>query len=146
MIKIDYPSYKYKIKDEEGKEYIFDDIRKQWVRLTPEEWVRQNFLRYLLDVKKYPASLIAVEREIKLNDLSKRFDIVVFNKASAPWLLVECKSMEETLDEKVAMQVIRYNIAMPVDFLIITNGEHVFGFEKRDGGLIEINELPGYSS
>lgn len=142
MIKINYPAYPYKIKAENGKEFIFDEIRKQWVRLTPEEWVRQNFLRYLMDVKKYPASLIAVEREIKLNDLSKRFDIVVFNNSSLPWLLVECKSMEETLDEKVAMQVIRYNMAMPVSFFIITNGEYVFGFEKINGRLKEISELP----
>lgn len=144
MIKISYPDYSFKIKKEDRKEFILDEIRKQWVRLTPEEWVRQNFLRYLLDVKKYPASLIAVEREIKLNDLSKRFDIVVFNKASAPWMLVECKSMGEALNEKVAMQALRYNIAMPVDFMIITNGEYVFGFEKINGELKEINELPTF--
>ncbi|MBI3720275.1 MAG: type I restriction enzyme HsdR N-terminal domain-containing protein [Sphingobacteriales bacterium] len=131
MIKINYPAYPFKIKEEVDKEFIFDEMRKQWVRLTPEEWVRQNFLRYLIDVIKYPSSLIAVEREIKLNDLSKRFDIVVF-KASLPWLLVECKSMDEVLDEKVAMQVIRYNMAMPVNFF---NGE-----------LKEINELPDHSS
>ncbi|MBI1783039.1 MAG: type I restriction enzyme HsdR N-terminal domain-containing protein [Sphingobacteriales bacterium] len=145
MIKINYPAYPFKIKEEVDKEFIFDEMRKQWVRLTPEEWVRQNFLRYLIDVIKYPSSLIAVEREIKLNDLSKRFDIVVF-KASLPWLLVECKSMDEVLDEKVAMQVIRYNMAMPVNFFIITNGEYVFGFEKKDGELKEINELPDHSS
>ncbi|RTL59916.1 MAG: type I restriction enzyme HsdR N-terminal domain-containing protein [Sphingobacteriales bacterium] len=146
MIKISYPAYAFKIKNEDEKEFIFDEIRKQWVRLTPEEWVRQNFLRYLMDVKKYPASLIAVEREIKLNDLSKRFDIVVFNSSSLPWLLVECKNMEETLNEKTAMQVIRYNMAMPVSFFIITNGEYVFGFEKINGRLKEINELPDHSS
>jgi hypothetical protein len=144
MIKINYPAYPFKIKEEKSKEFVFDEIRKQWVRLTPEEWVRQNFLRYLVEVMKYPSSLIAVEREIKLNDLNKRFDIVVFNNSSVPWLLVECKSMDEVLDEKVAMQVLRYNIALPVDFMIITNGEYVFGFEKVSGELKEINELPAF--
>lgn len=71
MIKIEYPSYQPKIKNQLGKEYIYDEIRKQWIMLTPEEWVRQNFLQYLIQVKKYPATLIAVEKEIQLGDLAK---------------------------------------------------------------------------
>lgn len=144
MIKIEFVDFPFKIKEEDKKEFIFDEVRRQWVRLTPEEWVRQNFLRYLLDVKKYPASLIAVEREIKLNDLSKRFDAVVFDKTFMPWLLVECKSMDETLNEKAAMQVLRYNMALPVSFLIITNGRNTYGFEKKDGKLKELNALPDF--
>ena len=142
MIKIVFPQYPFKIKEEDNKEIIFDEVRKQWVRLTPEEWVRQNFLQYLLTEKKYPASLTAVEKEIKLNDLRKRCDIIVYNRQLQPWLLVECKSMEEDLNDKVAMQVIRYNMALPVNFLIITNGSNTFGFEKTEGKLMEINALP----
>ncbi|MEI8059780.1 MAG: type I restriction enzyme HsdR N-terminal domain-containing protein, partial [Ferruginibacter sp.] len=74
MIKIDYPLYQPKIKKEKDKEFIFDEVRKRWIILTPEEWVRQNFLQYLIVVKKYPAVLIAVEKEISLGDLKKRFD------------------------------------------------------------------------
>ena len=79
MIKIEYPPYQPKIKTEEGREMIFDEVRRRWVVLTPEEWVRQNFLQYLVQVMKYPASLIAVEKEIRLGELKKRFDIVVYD-------------------------------------------------------------------
>ena len=83
MIKIYYPHYAFKIKEEEpGKEFIFDDQRKQWVRLTEEEWVRQNFTQYLLQVKKYPSSYIAVEKKMKLGEMNKRFDILVYDKAA----------------------------------------------------------------
>ena len=146
MIKIEFSQYPFKIKNEEGKEFIFDSVRRQWVRLTPEEWVRQNFLQYLLTEKKYPPSLIAVEKEIDLHGLRKRCDILVYNREAQPWMMVECKSMEETLEEKVAMQVVRYNIAMPTDFLIITNGAYTYGFEKAEGKLKEISEIPDYSS
>ncbi len=146
MIKIEFSQYPFKIKNEEGKEFIFDSVRRQWVRLTPEEWVRQNFLQYLLTEKKYPFSLIAVEKEIDLHGLRKRCDILVYNRETQPWLMVECKSMEETLEEKVAMQVVRYNIAIPTDFLIITSGTYTYGFEKAKGKLKEITELPNYSS
>jgi hypothetical protein len=145
MITIVYPSYPFKIKEEDGKETIFDEVRKQWVRLTPEEWVRQNFLRYLLEEKKYPASLIAVEKEIKLNDLRKRCDIIVYDRKSQPWLMVECKSMEEKLDEKVAMQVVRYNMALPVSYVVITNGQHTLAYEKKEGIFSPLNELPLYT-
>ena len=146
MIKIVFRDYPFKIKNENDKELIFDETRKLWVKLTPEEWVRQNFLRYLIDEKKYPSSLIAIEKEIKLNDLRKRCDIVVYNRESQPWLMVECKSMDEKLNEKVAEQILRYQQALPVQYLIITNGKYCYGFLKDGDELKEINELPGYSS
>lgn len=144
MIKITYPEYPYKIKKEKDREFIFDEIRKLWVRLTPEEWVRQNFLRYLLDEMKYPSSLIAVEKEIKLNELNKRVDIIVYNQNTEPWLMIECKSMDEVLDGKVAMQILRYNIALPVHYMVITNGQLTYGFKKNNGGIKEIEQLPIY--
>ena len=98
MIKIEYPSYQPKIKKEAGKEFIFDEVRKHWILLTPEEWVRQNFLQYLILIKKYPSSLIAVEKEIFLGDVKKRFDIVVYDKNTKPWMLIECKEMNVTLN------------------------------------------------
>src|SRR5258708_4981170 len=122
MIRIDYPSHPYRIKTEDGKELIFDELRRQWLRLTPEEWVRQNFLQYLQQVKKYPVALIAVEKEIKLGELKKRFDILVYNAQHQPWLMVECKAMEVSLDDTVLAQVLRYNIAIPVQYMVITNG------------------------
>lgn len=144
MIKIEYPSYQPKIKKEQEKELIFDEVRKQWVMLTPEEWVRQNFLQYLVQVKKYPASLIAVEKEIALGELKKRTDIVVYNTNGKAWLIVECKEMNVALDEKVLQQLLRYHLALPVPFLIITNGNYCFGFEKKKNEFVEINDLPEY--
>ena len=117
-----YPPYSYKIKEEQGKELIFDPSRKIWLRLTPEEWVRQNFIQYLLQTMLYPRSLIAIEKEIQLGDLKKRFDILVYDNNHLPWMMIECKSMDVPLDENVLAQVLRYHIAIPVPFLVITNG------------------------
>ena len=142
MINIRYPEPAFRIKKENGKEFIFDPLRKKWLVLTPEEWVRQNFLQYLLQVKKYPAALIAVEKEILLGELKKRFDILVYNKEYQPWMMVECKAMEIKLDEMVLEQVLRYNISVPVEFMVITNGNLVYAWQKKDDELILINELP----
>jgi hypothetical protein len=144
MIKIDYPSYQPKIKTSDGKEFIFDELRKQWALLTPEEWVRQNFLQYLVQVKKYPSSLIAVEKEIFLNGLKKRFDMVVYNRAIQPWMVVECKEMNVALTQTVLDQVIRYNMVLQSYFLVITNGLHCFAFAIADGQMTELKELPEY--
>ncbi len=142
MIKIEYPPYQPRIKEEAGKELIFDETRKQWVALTPEEWVRQNFLQYLLQVKKYPASLIAVEKEIRLGELKKRFDIVVYDKELKPRMIIECKEMSVPLDKKVLDQVLRYNITLNVPYLVITNGSFCMALAVANGDFTEINDLP----
>jgi len=145
MIKIYYPHHAFKIKEEEeGKEYIFDELRKIWVRLTDEEWVRQNFLQYLIQVKKYPPSYVAVERKMKLGELNKRFDILVFDKAARPWLMVECKATHRQLDRTVLWQALHYNIAIPVKFLIVTNGLECHGYQKGELDFEEILTLPAY--
>ncbi len=141
MIKIEYPPYQPKIKTVTGKEYIFDAIRKRWVLLTPEEWVRQNFLQYMILVKKYPSSLIAVEKEIELADLKKRFDIVLYKNAR-PWMIVECKETTVALDRKVLDQVLRYNMSLKVPYLVITNGSYCYAFAVVGNKLEEINDLP----
>ncbi|MDI9363952.1 MAG: type I restriction enzyme HsdR N-terminal domain-containing protein [Flavobacterium sp.] len=132
MIKIAYPAFNFKIKGEVGKEVIFDEIRKQWVKLTPEEWVRQNTIQYLLQSLHYPTSLIAVEKELKLGELKKRFDILVYNRQHQPWLMIECKAMDVALTESVLQQVLRYNMAIPVAYLFITNGLSIFGWHVND--------------
>ena len=144
MIKIDYPAWQPKIKKDKDKEFIFDDIRKQWIMLTPEEWVRQNFLQYLIQVKKYPSSLIAVEKEIRLGDLVKRFDIVVYDSNTNPWMIVECKEMQVALTGAVLNQALRYNITLKVPYIVITNGIFCYGFALNSGGLLELNDLPEY--
>jgi hypothetical protein len=144
MVKIDYPPYQPKIKTEAGKELIFDEIRKRWVVLTPEEWVRQNFLQYLLQQKKYPAALIAVEKEIALGELKKRFDIVVYDSNTKPWMVIECKEMNTPLNAAVLDQGLRYNITLQVNYIVITNGSHCFAFENNKGQLEELKELPAF--
>jgi len=143
MIPVQFPKQDFKIKIIQGKESIFDAMRKQWLVLTPEEWVRQNFLQYLIQTMGYPASLISIEREIALGDLRKRFDIVVYERSGKPWLLVECKAMDIALDEYVLQQVLRYNQTLQAKYLVITNG----GFTKGFGLLptaMEIDSMPAF--
>jgi hypothetical protein len=144
VIKIAYPPYQPKIKTDDSKEFIFDEVRKKWVVLTPEEWVRQNFLQYLMQVKNYPASLIAVEREIVLADTRKRFDIVVYNKNHQPYIIVECKEMNVELDSKTLDQVLRYNVSLQVDFLVITNGSYCFAFSTAGGIMKTVEAVPAF--
>ena len=145
MIKIKYPSFQFQIKDKEGNEIIFDALRKKWITLTPEEWVRQNFIQYLLQEAKYPPSLIAIEKEIMLGELKKRFDVLIYNRNHQPWMMIECKSTEVNLDQKVLDQVLRYNISVPVQYMVITNGEYSYAFERKEGELVMLEELPKLS-
>lgn len=146
MIKIEYPPYQPKIKKEAGKEFIFDEFRKRWIMLTPEEWVRQNFLQYLTRVKNYPAALIAVEKEINLGELNKRFDIVVYNKDAKPWMIIECKKMNMPLDKKVLDQVLRYNISLQTPYLVITNGSYCLAVKADKNSMTAIESLPDYQA
>lgn len=143
MIQIPYPLHPFRIRETEGKEWIFDELRKQWVRLSPEEWVRQNLLQYFLQVMNIPASLIAVEKEIKIGELRKRFDILVY-KSSSPWLMVECKEMNVPIDETVLKQVLHYNTGIQVPYVMVTNGNITYAFEISDQGMIALDTLPSY--
>jgi hypothetical protein len=141
MLQINYPAYNFRIKKERDKEFIFDTVRRQWIILTPEEWIRQNFLQYLIQVKNYPPSLLSIEKIISLGELKKRCDIVVY-KNQLPWMIVECKEMNIDLKLPVVEQILRYHLALPVQYLVLTNGKKTFAFEVSPNGLIEINELP----
>lgn len=142
MIKVEFPPPSFRIKEEEAKEVIFDELRKQWVRLSPEEWVRQNFIQYMLQVKQYPAAFIGIEKEIALGELKKRFDLLVFDRNHQPWMMIECKAMDVELTEKVLEQIIRYNMSVPVSYLVISNGTYTYAWVKEKNRLISITELP----
>lgn len=144
MIMVQYPEPQFRIKVENGKRFIFDTIRKMWLLLTEEEWVRQNFLNYLISELNYPSALIALEKEIMLNDLKKRFDILVYNSSHQPWMMVECKAASVKLNETVLQQLLRYNISVPVEYMIITNGTSTIGWKKENGELKMLKELPQY--
>lgn len=143
MIDIQFAQYHFKIKEQNGKEYIFDPFRKQWIVLTPEEWVRQNFLQFLVQKMKYPASLIAVEREISLGEMRKRFDIVVFKDAKA-WMIVECKEMQVPINEAVITQILNYNISLQVSYLVITNGKQTYGLSINGRAHEWLKQLPEF--
>jgi hypothetical protein len=127
MQELNLPNYKFRIKSNENKLFIFDFIRKKEVVLTPEEWVRQHFLMYLVNEKKYPASLIAVEKKLTLNTLTKRTDIVVYNSKAKPEIIVECKAPNINITEEVFDQIARYNLKLDAQYLVVTNGlQHFF--------------------
>ncbi|MCC7029032.1 MAG: type I restriction enzyme HsdR N-terminal domain-containing protein [Chitinophagaceae bacterium] len=130
-----------KIQEINGKEMIYDPVRKKYVALTPEEWVRQQFLNYLLCEKKYPASLIAIERQLKVGSLSKRFDILIYKNA-APWMLVECKSESIIMNQQTLNQILAYQSSLKVKYLTITNGPvfHCFDIDLHSWS----NELPDF--
>ncbi len=146
MVHITYPSPDFKIKKEGERELLFDRIRKKWIVLTPEEWVRQNFIQYLVQIKNYPAALIGVEKEMHLGELKKRFDIMVFDANHQPLIMVECKNMDVPLDETVMQQLLRYNISIPVKYLVITNGKECMAWEKENGELHQLADIPLHES
>ena len=145
MIVINYPEPGFTIKEEKGKEVIFDLLRRKWVPLTPEEWVRQNFIQFLIKIHQYPATLIAIEKEIQLGELKKRFDILVYDRQHQPWMMVECKASSITLEQKVFEQLLRYNQAVPVSYMLITNGNYTYGWQKKGIELIGIDSMPAMS-
>lgn len=144
MIRIDYPEYAHKIREEGGGPVIFDPVRKRWVTLTPEEWVRQNFLQVLLQVQGYPSALVSIEKEILVGEMRKRYDIVVFGKDTQPFLLVECKQTTEAMDQSVLDQALRYHIEVPVRYIVITNGHYTYAWKKEGGRLHLLEALPAF--
>ena len=127
MQELNFPKYSFRFKSSENKPAIFDEIRKKFILLTPEEWVRQHVIRYLLLEKKYPKSLTNVEKVIRINDLVKRYDVVVYNPDGNIFLLVECKAPHIKITQKSFDQIARYNLALKAKYLMVTNGiNHYF--------------------
>ena len=143
MILVDFPSYDFKVQSIGGKDQIFDTCRKKWVALTPEEWVRQNVLQYLIQVCKYPVELIAIEKTIQLGSLNKRFDILVYH-GKTPWMIIECKEGNKNLDEKTILQLLQYQQVLNARFLIASNGHQTIGAEIKMGNLHMLQKFPNY--
>lgn len=124
------------------KVVVFDPLRRQWVSLTPEEQVRQKMLNYLVETRKVASGLIAVEYSIKVNNLPKRADIVVFNNLGEPQMIVECKAESVPITEKVLDQAIRYYSGLKVKYLTLTNGKTMFCYQITDGKIEVLTEFP----
>ena len=127
MQQLNFPTYTFRFKNSENKVSIFDEVRKKFIILTPEEWVRQNVVQYLLQEKKYPKSYINVEKLIKVNGLSKRYDIIVYQPNGKIFLLIECKAPEIKIVQETFNQIARYNLTLKANYLMVTNGvNHYF--------------------
>ena len=122
MQDLNFPKFDYRFKSNENKISIFDVVRKKFVILQPEEWVRQHCIHYLIAQKKYPLSLINVEKVLRINNITKRYDIVIFNNDGSIFLMVECKAPHITIDQATFDQIARYNMALDATYLMITNG------------------------
>ena len=148
MQQLNFSNYKFRFKNSENKVSIFDEIRKKFIILTPEEWVRQNVVQFLLEEKKYPKSLINVEKVLKINGLRKRYDVVVFNSDGSIFILIECKAPEIKITQATFDQIARYNMTMNAQFLMVTNGlNHYFcqmDYENEKYTFLE--NLPNYNS
>jgi hypothetical protein len=148
MKQLQFPSYSFRFKNSENKVAIFDEIRKKFIIITPEEWVRQHVVQFLLQDKKYPKSYINVEKLLKINDLNKRYDIVVYNPDGSIFILVECKAPEIKISQHTFDQIARYNMTLNAEYLMVTNGlNHYFckmDYENEKYDFLP--ELPEYQS
>ena len=124
MKQLNLPQYSFRVSGKEGNEMILDPLRRRFVKLTPEEWVRQNFIQYLIIEGKYPAGLLGIEVMFRFNKLKRRVDILVHDRSGKPIMIVECKSTEIEIDENVFEQIATYNMKFKVPYLVVTNGMH----------------------
>jgi hypothetical protein len=147
MLPLNLPQYEFAIKHGNPTK-IFDVIRKKYVKLTPEEWVRQNFLKYLISEKNYPSSLILIEQTLQVNKLKKRCDAVIYDNSAQPLMIIEFKKPDVPIDQKVFDQIARYNIPLKVKYLMVSNGlQHycsLIDFENSTFRFLE--DIPPYSS
>ncbi len=134
MNQLNLPAINPSLKKEQGKVYIFDIIRKKYVVLTPEEWVRQHFINYLIQELKYPKSLFRIEGSLSYNKLQKRSDILIYNRQGKPWMLIECKSPTIKLSQKAFNQVAVYNMTVGAQFIAVTNGRVHYCYEGMKPG------------
>jgi len=146
MLKLNFPDYSFRFKSNENKPLIFDVIRKKFVSLTAEEWVRQHVIQFLLTEKKYPSSHISVEKQLTLHKTVKRYDIVIYNSDGSIHLIVECKSSSVQITQETFDQIARYNLSLNASFLMITNGlDHYYcqmDYEAEKYNFL--NDIPFY--
>ncbi len=146
MQKLNLPEYDFRLKNEDGKALIFDVIRKKFVVLTPEEWVRQNFIKYLIREKNYPETLMAVEKQLFVNSQLRRFDLLIYTRNGQPNLVAEFKAPNVKISQETFDQVVRYNMALRVEEIVVSNGLQHFAckidYEKNSYSYL--NEIPAF--
>ncbi|PQB04074.1 type I restriction enzyme HsdR N-terminal domain-containing protein [Aureitalea marina] len=147
MEKLNFPEFQFRFKNRENKSLIFDRIRKKFVILTPEEWVRQHYLSYLMEIKHYPPTLINVEKKISVHGQPKRYDIVVFYPNGRVRILVECKAPQVRIDQETFDQIARYHLSLQADFLLIGNGlsHYCCQVDQDNASYHFLKEIPAYT-
>ena len=147
MLSLNFPKYSFRLKNSENKVAVFDVLRKKFVLLTPEEWVRQHVVHFLLKEKNIPQSLLNVEKQLKVHQMIKRYDVVVFKPDGSIWMIVECKAASVPVTQNTFDQIARYNLALKADYLMVTNGlEHYFcqlDYEKEKYHFLK--DIPAWS-
>jgi len=147
MERLNLPTYSFKLKSEEGRNLIFDEIRRKYVVLTPEEWVRQHFIRYLVDHRSYPATLIEVEKQFTHNQLTRRADILINSRSAVPVMLIECKAPDVKINQETFTQAALYNLKFQLPYLVMTNGmTHYACHFKKDGKYSFLDGIPEYET
>ncbi len=143
---LNLPTYKFRIKSNKNKYAIFDIIRKKYVLLSPEEWVRQHLIHYLIEEKNYPLSLISVEKKLTINKLTRRTDILIFNTNGMPHIIVECKAPSVKITQKAFDQIARYNLKLKADYLIVSNGlEHFYcSMDIKNEKYVFLDNIPNF--
>lgn len=142
---LDISGIQLQLKQSEGKTLVYDPVRKKWLVLTPEEHVRQYFLHHIIHNLKYPAGMIAVEKKIIYGSLSKRFDVVVYNREHQPWMLAECKEPATFITETTLHQLLQYQRTMQCHYWVLTNGHQLFCADACDtGNILWSGQLPAY--
>lgn len=147
MSGLNFPEFNFRLRTAGTVREIFDSVRGKWIVLTPEEWVRQHVITWLRDVKKYPGSLMAIEKQIKVNGLSRRCDVICHDKQTQPLVIVECKSPDVNITQELFDQAARYNLTVGAKYFLLTNGlRHfccVMDHEKQEWTFLQ--ELPAYA-
>ena len=148
MLELNLPPYDKKITKKDDKAFILDVIRRQYVALTPEEWVRQHFVHFLIEHKGYPQSLMANEVQLKLNGMSRRCDTVVYDRALRPRVIIEYKAPSVSITQRVFEQICRYNIVLQVDYLIVSNGlaHYCCKVDYANRSYTFVEDIPEYSN
>jgi hypothetical protein len=143
---LNFPSFEHKTKVENDQEYIWESIRQAWILLTPEEWVRQNLIRYFADVLAYPAGLMQAECQITVGKVKKRFDLVVMDRNLRPWLICECKAPLVNIDASVMQQAAHYNSQLKCPYLAVTNGSkhYCFAINFKEESFQNLGDFPVY--
>lgn len=146
--KLNFPLSQFSVRKNDGRTEIFDIVRKKYVTLTPEEWVRQNVLHYLSEIKHYPVELMQVEGSIVFNSMQKRCDVIVYNNYIKPLLLVECKNTTVGIGQATLDQAMLYNMVLEVPYILVTNGlqHYCFSYDKVDAYIVCHNEIPDWES